>query len=104
MRSGGAELSRAYLLSGRAPDGVESRRLSERGTCLGRGNKMRCPPWEKVLAKLPRSFTMDDVTKKTPALKDHRQARVIAVARWSRSGVITKTAPGKYRKGARKAA
>jgi hypothetical protein len=60
--------------------------------------------WDKVLTKLPPAFTMDDVAKRTPALKDHNQARVIAVARWSRSGVITKTAPGRYRKAARRAA
>ena len=36
--------------------------------------------------------------------KEHAQARVIAVARWSRAGAITKTAPGKYRKGGKKAA
>lgn len=68
--------------------------------------KRTSPPvdWEKVLAKLPTSFTMDDVAKVTPSLKEHRQTRVIAVARWSRSGAITKVGEGKYRKGGKKAA
>jgi hypothetical protein len=60
--------------------------------------------WEKVLAKLPKSFTMDDVAKATPALKEHTQARVIAVARWSRFGAIKKLAPGKYTKAGKRAA
>ena len=68
--------------------------------------KRKSPPvdWEKVLGKLPKAFTMDDVAKATPALKEHAQTRVIAVARWSRSGAITKTGPGKYKKVGRKAA
>ena len=68
--------------------------------------KRKSPPvdWEKVLAKLPKAFTMDDVAKATPSLKEHQQARVIAVARWSRSKAIAKTAQGKYTKAGKKAA
>lgn len=62
--------------------------------------KRKSPPvdWEKVFARLPRAFTMADVAKATPALKEHHQARIIAVARWSRSGLISKVGEGKYRK------
>jgi hypothetical protein len=52
--------------------------------------------WDAILAKLPKSFTSDDLAKATPALKAHAQARNVALARWSRAGAIKKSAPGKY--------
>jgi hypothetical protein len=54
--------------------------------------------WDAILAKLPRAFTSADLEKATPSLNDHRQARNIALARWSRTRAVKKSAPGKYRK------
>jgi len=65
-----------------------------------RPRKRTSPPvdWDKVLGRLPNSFTMKELERATPALKEHRQARNIALARWSRSGTIKKTGDGKYRR------
>jgi len=65
--------------------------------------KRTSPPvdWEKVLGRLPESFTMKELEKATPALKEHRQTRNIALARWSRSGAIKKVGDGKYSKAGR---
>lgn len=52
--------------------------------------------WDAILAKLPKSFTKEDLEKATPSLKAHAQARNVALARWSRSGSIKKAGPGKY--------
>jgi hypothetical protein len=62
--------------------------------------KKTSPPVDsdKVLGRLPNSFTMKELERATPALKEHRQARNIALARWSRSGVIKKVGDGKYRR------
>ena len=62
--------------------------------------KKTSPPvdWDKVLGRLPKSFTMKELERATPALKEHRQARNIALARWSRSKAIKKTGDGKYQK------
>ena len=62
--------------------------------------KRSSPPvdWGAVLAKLPKAFTTADFEKATPALKDHRQARNVALARWSRLGAVRKMGAGKYRK------
>jgi hypothetical protein len=42
--------------------------------------------WDAVLAKLPKSFTGEDLAKATAALKGNSLARNIALARWSRAG------------------
>ena len=60
--------------------------------------------WEKVLEKLPKSFTGEDLAKATPALTSNPLARNIALARWSRAGAIAKTAPGQYRNAGKQAA
>jgi hypothetical protein len=52
--------------------------------------------WDAILAKLPKSFTKEDLEKATPSLKAHAQARNVALARWSRAGSIKKNGPGKY--------
>jgi hypothetical protein len=52
--------------------------------------------WDAILAKLPKSFTKEDLEKATPGLKAHAQARNVALARWSRAGSIKKNGPGKY--------
>jgi hypothetical protein len=52
--------------------------------------------WDAILAKLPKSFTKEDLEKATPTLKAHAQVRNVALARWSRAGSIKKSAPGKY--------
>jgi hypothetical protein len=54
--------------------------------------------WDKVLGRLPKSFTMKELERATPALKEHRQTRNIALARWSRAGAIKKTGQGKYQR------
>ena len=54
--------------------------------------------WEAVLKRLPKKFSKDDLQRATPKLKAHPQARVIAVARWSRSGQIKKVGEGQYQK------
>jgi hypothetical protein len=65
-----------------------------------KAKKKPSPPvdWDKVLARLSKAFTMADLEKATPALREHRQARNIALARWSRAGAIKKVADGKYRR------
>lgn len=50
--------------------------------------------WDKVLAKLPKNFTMADVAKRTPKLSKHPKSRVIALARWSRFKQIKKVGDG----------
>jgi hypothetical protein len=62
--------------------------------------KRSSPPvdWEAVLKRLPKKFSKDELARATPKLKAHPQARVIAVARWSRSGQIKKVADGQYQK------
>jgi hypothetical protein len=55
--------------------------------------------WEAVLKRLPKRFSKQDLERATPKLKAHPQARVIAVARWSRSGEIKKIGEGQYQKG-----
>ncbi len=52
--------------------------------------------WDEFLAKLPKSFTKEDLEKATPTLRAHAQARNVALARWSRAGSIKKNGPGKY--------
>jgi hypothetical protein len=54
--------------------------------------------WETVLNKLPKKFSKADLERATPKLKAHPQARVIAVARWSRAGQIKKVGDGLYQK------
>jgi hypothetical protein len=54
--------------------------------------------WEAVLKRLPKDFTMAQLERATPKLKEHRQTRNIALARWSRAGAIKKVGAGKYRK------
>lgn len=64
--------------------------------------KKRASPavdWEAVLKRLPKRFSKQDLERATPKLKAHPQARVIAVARWSRSGEIKKVGEGQYQKG-----
>lgn len=58
------------------------------------------PPvdWDAVLARLPKRFSKADLEKATPKLKNYPQARVIAVARWSRSNQIRKVGEGQYQK------
>jgi hypothetical protein len=57
--------------------------------------------WEAVLKRLPKDFTMTQLERATPKLKEHRQTRNIALARWSRAGAIKKVGDGKYRKAAK---
>jgi hypothetical protein len=54
--------------------------------------------WEAVLKRLPKEFSMAQLERATPKLKQHRQTRNIALARWSRAGAIKKVGAGKYRK------
>jgi len=54
--------------------------------------------WDAVLERLPRTFTMQDIAKRTPKLANHPKSRVVAVARWSRMKAIQKIGDGKYRK------
>jgi hypothetical protein len=65
------------------------------------GPRTRVSPavdWETVLQKLPKKFTKADLERATPKLKAHPQARVIAVARWSRAQQIRKVGDGVYQK------
>jgi len=80
------------------------RRASTKVTTKRR--KKTSPPvdWDKVLVRLPKSFTMKELERATPALKEHRQARNIGLARWSRSRTIKKVGDGKYRKAGKSAA
>jgi hypothetical protein len=57
--------------------------------------------WDAVLKRLPKEFTMAQLERATPKLKQHRQTRNIALARWSRGGAIKKVGDGKYRKAAK---
>lgn len=57
--------------------------------------------WEAVLKRLPKEFTMAQLERATPKLKQHRQTRNIALARWSRAGAIKKVGDGKYKKAAK---
>lgn len=66
-----------------------------------KGPRRRVSPavdWEAVLKKLPKKFSKADLERATPKLKEHPQARVIAVARWSRAQQIKKVADGLYQK------
>lgn len=65
-----------------------------------RAKKPASPPvdWDAVLARLPKRFSKADLDKATPKLKNYPQARVIAVARWSRSNQIRKVGEGQYQK------
>jgi hypothetical protein len=60
--------------------------------------------WDKVLAKLPPKFSMDQLVKRTPQLKRNPQARYIALARWTRAKLIRKRAAGSYEKAPKKSA
>jgi hypothetical protein len=65
------------------------------------GPRKRVSPavdWEAVYKKLPKKFSKADLERATPKLKDHPQARVIAVARWSRAQQIKKVGDGMYQK------
>jgi hypothetical protein len=66
-----------------------------------RGRPVRRSPsvdWDTVLKRVPKTFTMDDIAKRTPKLAKFPRARIMAVARWSRGKEIKKLADGKYRK------
>jgi len=72
-----------------------------KGKTAARKRARRTSPrvdWDAVLTKLPKTFTMADVAKRTPNLSKHPKSRVIALARWSRGKQIKKVGDGKYRK------
>jgi hypothetical protein len=54
--------------------------------------------WDRVLAKLPAQFSMDQLVKTTPQLSRKPQARYIALARWTRRKQIKKVQQGVYRR------
>ena len=54
--------------------------------------------WDKVLAKLPTHFSMQDLAKATPSINDRPLVRNFTIARWSKAGAITKVARRQYKK------
>ncbi len=54
--------------------------------------------WDSLYARLPKSFTMADIEKRTPTLAKFPKSRVVAVARWSRAKQIKKVGDRKYQK------
>jgi hypothetical protein len=80
------------------PKGSVSAKASRRAAAAKPKRSSPTVDWDAILAKLPKSFTGEDLAKATPALRSNPLARNIALARWSRAGAIRKSAPGKYRK------
>ena len=104
LRDQAARWASAIGLSGKSSAG------SRRGPAAPRtsgaapkksGPRKRVSPavdWDAVYKKLPKKFGKADLERATPKLKAHPQARVIAVARWSRAKQIKKLGDGLYQK------
>ena len=81
------------------PAAVAGKSVAKRGA--RRGRPVRRSPsvdWDTVLERVPKTFTMEDVAKRTPKLAKYPKARIMAVARWSRGKDIKKLPDGRYRK------
>jgi hypothetical protein len=86
---------------GRPPGSAKtSGKTQAKGAVRKARAKRASPPvdWDAVLKRLPKRFSKQELERATPKLKAHPQARVIAVARWSRSGEIKKVGEGQYQK------